>query len=63
VDRFQLRGDKVWNMSDWSDIAHLQQLVARLSPGDAELINRLERMRLKLEFMLAGVRRRTMGLT
>jgi hypothetical protein len=50
-------------MSDWSDIAHLQQLVARLSPGDAELINRLERMRLKLEFMLAGVRRRTMGLT
>jgi hypothetical protein len=44
-------------MSDWSDIAHLQQLVARLSPEDAELINRLERMRLKLEFMLAGIRR------
>jgi len=52
-----VRRDKVWNMSDWSDIAHLQQLVVRLSPKDAELINRLEQARLKLEFMFAGIRR------
>ena len=46
-------------MSDWSDIAHLQQLALRLSAEDAELINRLERRRLKLEFMLAGIHRPT----
>jgi hypothetical protein len=44
-------------MSGWPDIEHLQELVVRLSPEDAELINRLERTRLTLEFMLAGIRR------
>jgi hypothetical protein len=52
-------GDKVWNMNDWSGIAHLQQLLVQLSAEDAELINRLERRRLKLEFMLAGIHRPT----
>jgi hypothetical protein len=40
-----------------SDIAHLQELVARLTPTDAELINRLEQSRLRLGFALAGVHR------
>jgi hypothetical protein len=47
------------NMSGRSDIEHLQELVVQLSPEDAELINRLERARLTLEFMLAGIRRPT----
>jgi hypothetical protein len=46
-------------MSGWPDIEHLQELVVQLPPEDAELINRLERTRLTLEFMLAGVRRPT----
>jgi hypothetical protein len=41
-------------MSSRSDIEQLQELVLQLSPEDAELINRLERTRLILEFMLAG---------
>jgi len=44
-------------MKSRSDIERLQELVVQLSPGDAELINRLERTRLMLEFMLAGVHR------
>jgi hypothetical protein len=44
-------------MSTRSDIAHLQELVARLTPEDAELINRLEQSRLRLEFALAGIHR------
>ena len=44
-------------MSCRSDIAHLQELVARLTPEDAELINRLEQSRLRLEFALAGIHR------
>lgn len=55
MDRFRLRRDEV--LSNWSEIAHLQQLVVRLSPEDAERINRLEQTRLKLEFMFAGIRR------
>ena len=47
------------NMGSRSDIEHLQELVLQLSPEDAELINRLERTRLTLEFTLAGVRRPT----
>lgn len=46
-------------MSCRSDIAHLQELVARLTPADAELINRLEQSRLRLEFALAGIHRPT----
>jgi hypothetical protein len=46
-------------MSCRSDIERLQELVLRLSPGDAKLINRLERTRLMLDFMLAGVHRPT----
>jgi hypothetical protein len=46
-------------MSGRSDIEHLQELVLQLSPEDAELINRLERTRLTLDFMLAGTRRPT----
>ena len=44
-------------MSGRSDIEHLQELVDQLSPEDAELFNRLERTRLTVEFMLAGIRR------
>ena len=47
------------DMSSRSDIEHLQELVLQLAPEDAELINRLERTRLILEFMLAGTRRPT----
>jgi hypothetical protein len=39
------------------DIEYLQELALRLPPEDEELINRLERTRLTLEFMLAGIRR------
>jgi hypothetical protein len=48
-------------MSGRSDIEYLQELVVQLSPQDAELINRLERTRLTLEFMLAGIRSPTMN--
>jgi hypothetical protein len=47
------------SMSSRSDIEHLQELMLQLAPEDAELINRLERTRLILEFMLAGTRRPT----
>jgi len=46
-------------MNGRSDIEHLQELVLQLSPENAELINRLERARLILGFMLAGTRRPT----
>jgi hypothetical protein len=42
-------------MSHRSEIEHLQKLALQLSPTHAELINRLERTRLMLEFTLAGV--------
>jgi len=44
-------------MSGQSDLEQLQELVRQLSPHNAELMNRLERARLTLEFMLAGIRR------
>jgi hypothetical protein len=44
-------------MSCRSDIEHLQELVLRLAPADAEPMNRLERTRFVLEFMLAGIHR------
>jgi hypothetical protein len=45
-----------------SDIERLQELAVQVSPGCAELTNRLKRRRLMLEFMLPGTRprRRTM---
>jgi hypothetical protein len=46
-------------MSSRSDIEHLQELLLQLSREDAELINRLERTRLILEFMFAGTCRAT----
>jgi hypothetical protein len=46
-------------MSGRPDVEHLQELLVQLPPEDAELINRLERARLTLEFTLAGVRRPT----
>jgi hypothetical protein len=42
-------------MSDQSDLEQLHELVLQLSPKNAELVNRLERTRLTLEFMLAGI--------
>lgn len=46
-------------MSCRSDIAHLHELIAQLTPADAELVNRLEQSRLRLEFALAGIHRPT----
>ena len=46
-------------MSGQSDIEHLQELLLQLSPRNAEMINRLERSRLTLEFMIAGISRPT----
>jgi hypothetical protein len=44
-------------MVSQSDIEHLQELLLRLSSEDAELFNRLEQSRLRLEFALAGIHR------
>jgi len=44
-------------MSCRSDIEQLRELVVRLSPEDAKLINRLEQSRMRLEFALAGIHR------
>ena len=51
--------ERAGGMNGRSDIEHLQALMLQLSPENAELINRLERARLILEFMLAGTRRPT----